>query len=99
MIQLSDHPEGCVLIVRAQPGARRTGIQGEVAGALKIAVSAPPDKGKANEAIIEVLRDALGLKNSQIQLIGGLTNRQKKFVIRGCSKTQLEAKIAGLLQG
>jgi uncharacterized protein (TIGR00251 family) len=97
MIQLSDHPEGCVLSVRAQPGARRSGIQGEIGGALKVAVSAPPDKGKANEAIVEVLREALSLKNSQLQIIGGFAHRQKKVLIRDFSKAQLEARIAELL--
>jgi uncharacterized protein (TIGR00251 family) len=98
MIQVSEHPEGCILLIRAQPGARRVGIQGEVGGALKVAVSASPDKGKANQAIMEVLQKILGLKNSQIQLIGGFTNRQKKVLIRDLSKTQLESKIAEMLE-
>ncbi len=99
MIQVSDHPEGCVLLIRAQPGARRNGIRGESGGALKIAVTAPPDKGKANQAIVEFLQEALGLNNSQIQLISGFTSRQKKLVIRGCSKLQVEWKIEELLKG
>ena len=48
MIAVTDHAEGCVLPVRAQPGARRAGVQGEQAGALKIAVTAPPEDGRAN---------------------------------------------------
>jgi len=99
MIQISDRPEGCVLLVRAQPGARRNGIQGESGGALKIAVSAPPDKGKANQALIEVLQEALGLKKSQIQIISGFTQRQKKVLLRGVSRTHMEPKIAALLEG
>lgn len=97
MIEVSEHPEGCILVVRAQPGARRNGIQGEAAGMLKIAVTARPDKGKANQAIVDVLRDALGFRNSQVELIGGFTHRQKKLLIRDCSKAQLAAKITALL--
>ena len=54
-IQIREHPDGCVLSVRAQPNAKRDAIVGEHVGMLKVAVSAPPDKGRANEAIIEVL--------------------------------------------
>lgn len=93
MIQVREHPEGCVITVRAQPGARRNGVQGETGGMLKVAVTAAPDKGKANEAIVDVLRDALGLRSSQIELIGGFTHRQKKLLIRGYTKAQLEIKL------
>jgi uncharacterized protein (TIGR00251 family) len=61
MIAVTEHAEGLLLPVRAQPGARRSGVQGEQAGALKVAVSAPPQDGRANEALAEVLREALGL--------------------------------------
>ncbi|MBI2807892.1 MAG: YggU family protein [Planctomycetes bacterium] len=83
MIAIADHAEGCVLSVRAQPGARRNAIVGEQAGALKVAVTAPPDKGRANDALVEVLADALSVKRSQIELVSGQTNRQKRFLIRG----------------
>ena len=42
MIAITEHAEGCVLPVRAQPGAKRSGVQGERNGALKVAVTAPP---------------------------------------------------------
>jgi uncharacterized protein (TIGR00251 family) len=98
MIQVTEHAEGSIVVVRAQPGARGNGITGEVGGALKIAVTAPPDKGKANQAIIEVLRDTLGLKGSQIELLSGFTSRQKRFLIRGWSKPSLETKLSNLLK-
>jgi uncharacterized protein len=97
MIQIVEHPEGCILPVRAQPGARRNAVQGEVAGALKIAVTAPPDKGKANRALVETLQDVLGMKASQIELLSGPTSRQKKFLIRGIPRLELEAKLAKIL--
>ena len=46
MIALSQHPEGVILPVRAQPGARKTGVLGEHGGALKIAVTAPPEEDR-----------------------------------------------------
>src|SRR5437764_6747207 len=97
MIVITEHPEGCVLPVRAQPGARRAGLLGEQAGALKVAVTAPPEDGRANKALREVLREALGLKRSQVELLGGATSRDKRFLIRGVAKAELVARVARLL--
>ena len=94
MIEIGDHAEGLSLPVRAQPGARRAGVQGVQAGALKVAVTAPPEDGRANKALAEVLRDALALKRSQVELISGQTNRNKVFLIRGMTADSLTARIA-----
>ncbi|HEX3152449.1 MAG TPA: DUF167 domain-containing protein [Gemmataceae bacterium] len=97
MIAITEHPEGCVLAVRAQPGARKAGVMGEQAGALKIAVTAPPEDGRANQALTELLRDWLGLKRSQVELASGTTQRNKQFLIRGVSPAELHALIQRLL--
>jgi uncharacterized protein (TIGR00251 family) len=98
MIAVTEHAEGCVLPVRAQPGARRAGIQGEQAGALKVAVTAPPEEGRANQSLVEVLRKALHVKRSQVELIAGQTSRDKRFLIRGLTRTELESRLAELLR-
>jgi uncharacterized protein (TIGR00251 family) len=98
MIAVTEHAEGCVLPVRAQPGARRAGVQGEQAGALKVAVTAPPEAGRANQALVEELRRALKLKRSQVELIAGQTSRDKRFLIRGLTRTELETRLAALLR-
>ena len=97
MIAITDHAEGCVLPVRAQPGARRAGVQGEQNGALKVAVTAPPEDGRANQALVEVLREALGLKRSQLELLSGQTSRDKRFLIRCVTRAELEKRVAGLV--
>jgi uncharacterized protein (TIGR00251 family) len=97
MIALTEHAEGCVLPVRAQPGARRAGVQGEQAGALKVAVTAPPEDGRANQALVEVLRKALGVKRSQVELIGGQTSRDKRFLIRGLTRSELQTRLETFL--
>jgi uncharacterized protein len=99
MIDITDRAEDCVLPVRAQPGAKKTAIVGEYHGALKIAVTAPPNGGRANDALIEALRDKLGLKRSQIELIGGQTSRDKKFLIHGMTRVELECLVAALTPG
>lgn len=97
MIQLSGHAEGVVLPVRAQPRARKPGVQGEQGGALKVAVSAPPEDGRANEALTETLSKALGVRRSQVTLLSGQTARDKKFLIRGLSQAELERRLTSLL--
>src|SRR4051812_40447446 len=91
MIAVSEHAEGCILAVRAQPGARKAGVTGEQAGALKVAVTAPPEDGRANQALTELLRDWLGLKRSQVELAGGATNRNKQVLIRGVKPDELRS--------
>lgn len=97
MIAIADHAEGCVLSVRAQPGARKTAVLGEQGGALKVAVTAPPEDGRANKALTEALRDALGLRRSQVELMSGQTSRDKRFLIRGVKREELERRLADLL--
>jgi uncharacterized protein len=97
VIQLTEHSEGIVLPVRAQPGARKTGVQGEQAGALKVAVAAPPEDGRANKALAAVLREALKLKRSQVELLSGQTSRDKRFVIRGITAAELQRRMSKLL--
>jgi uncharacterized protein (TIGR00251 family) len=99
MIALVEHPEGLLLPVRAQPGAKRSGVKGEQAGALKVAVTAPAQDGRANVALVDVLRETLGLKRSQIELAAGATGRDKRFLIRGMSQAELHARLAGLVPG
>jgi uncharacterized protein (TIGR00251 family) len=98
MITLAEHPEGLLLPVRAQPGARKAGVLGEHSGALKIAVTAPPEDGRANKALTELLRELLELKRSQIELLFGATSRDKRFLIRGLPRADLERRLAALLK-
>jgi len=80
-LDLEEHPQGVVIRVRAAPGSRRNGVQGMRQGALRVAVTVAPEKGKANKAIIEVLSDALGVAKSTIELIAGETSPNKRFLI------------------
>jgi len=97
MIDVSEHPQGAVLAVRAQPGARKNCLRGEQSGALRVAVTQVAEKGKANEAVVEVLAEALGLKRSQIELLAGPAQRDKRFLIRGMTRDALVQRIEAAL--
>ena len=93
MIELIEHPNGVILPVRAQPRARQARIVGEHGGALKVAVTDPPEKGKANQSIIEVLCEQLRLKKSQVALLSGDTSRDKRFLIAGLDTGELQTRL------
>ena len=97
MIELSDHPAGVLVPVRAQPGARGIGIRGEHSGMLKLAVTQVAEKGKANKALADALAKGLGLKRSQVELESGETQREKRFLIRGIGRDELAQRIAAAL--
>ncbi len=97
MIDLTAHDRGSVLPVKAQPGARRTAILGVRDGALRVAVTATPDRGKANEAIADLLAESLDLRRSQVVLIAGPTARAKRFLIEGVAPESLRERLARAL--
>ncbi len=96
MIEPANHSEGCVIVVRAHPNAKKNGITGEHHGALKVSVTAPPQEGRANAAILEVLCEWLALKRSQVELLSGAHSRDKRFLIRGVSPSELVVKLGQL---
>jgi uncharacterized protein (TIGR00251 family) len=97
MIALESHAGGVVLPVHAQPGARRNAIRGEQNGALKVAVTQIPEKGKANRAIIELLAKSLRLRKSQIELLSGEASGHKRFLVRGISSAAMQQILDQLL--
>jgi uncharacterized protein len=93
MLALEARPEGTILPVRAQPGARRNEIRGVQDGMLKVCVTQSPEKGKANKAVVELLGKKLSLKKSQIELVAGETSHQKRFLVRGITAEELAERI------
>jgi hypothetical protein len=95
-VQLEVHVEGVVLPVRARPGARRNEVRGVQDGMLKVSVTQVAEKGKANEALIDVLAQALDVRRWQLELIAGETAPRKKFLVRGVSMDELRSRIAAM---
>lgn len=97
-VALEATASGVVLPVRAQAGARRDGIRGVHDGALKVSVTQAAEKGKANEALTEVLARSLGLRRGQVALIGGATSGRKRFLIRDTTCGELARRIDQALE-
>lgn len=94
MIQLEQHASGVIVHVKANAGARQNGITGEHDGALKISVTQAPEKGKANQAIIAVLAEALGISRGAIEIVAGETSNKKRLLVHGISPEDLQARLA-----
>lgn len=96
---IGEHLQGMVLTVRAKPGASKNEILGPYGDSLKISVQAPPEKGKANKAIEDLLKKKLSLKSSQIELLTGQTSGKKQFLITEISREELEKRLEGCMGG
>jgi uncharacterized protein len=83
MIELQQSDLGIVVPVRAHPKARRNAIIGAHAVRLRVAVTDPPERGKANQSIAEILAAALNVPPSRVQLVAGAVSPMKKFLITG----------------
>lgn len=85
-----EHPQGVEITVKAVAGSSRTEIAGLHGQMLKIKVAAPPEKGKANKAIIELLAKKLNLKKSDIQIQSGQTSSIKQIFFQGIRLHDME---------
>ena len=83
MIKISAISDGVVVQIKVVPGASRDRIAGELGGALKVTVAAPPEGGKANKAVARLLAKALNLRASQVQVVRGATSPNKSVLIQG----------------
>jgi uncharacterized protein len=94
-ITIQPHAEGASVALRVQPKAKRNAVLGEQAGALKVSVTAPPEDGRANEAVLALLREEFDFQRTQLVLLSGHTNRNKVVLVRGVTPQQLAALIEG----
>ena len=85
VLDLTETPEGVLIPVKVVPGASRDRIAGVLDGALKITVSAPPERGRANRAVLALLTRALRVRRRQLTLVGGETMSRKVVAVRDLS--------------
>jgi hypothetical protein len=96
MIPVRDTADGATFAVKVHPRAKRDGIVGELGEALKLTVAAPPVEGRANEACVRLLAQALGVPRSSVTVAAGGSGRQKLIRIAGMSAEELRARLKRL---
>jgi uncharacterized protein len=89
VIALHETAAGVTFAIKVQPRARRNAVVGEMGGAVKIALTAPPVDGRANQACIEFLAELLSLPRSAIEIVSGQSSRSKVIRVAGISVQQL----------
>jgi len=92
-LQIKNANGGVIFTVKVVPGSSRTSVSGLLNGMVKIKVSAPPEKGKANQSLIEFLAKKLGVKKNVVSIISGKTNPVKDIQILGMSTAILQKKL------
>ena len=86
---MGEHAQKVTLRIKAVPGASRDGIAGMLGDRVKIRISAAPEGGKANKAIIKLLARSLNIKPTQLTLVSGHTNPEKVLGIESLSAAQI----------
>ena len=94
MIALTPHTRGTVLPVKAQPGARKNAVLGERAESLRVAVTAAPERGKANDELIGLLARTLLVSAADVAVVSGRTSRDKIVAVAGIDSIRAEEALA-----
>ena len=79
--------------VHVQPGARSNELSWLEDGILRLKVTAPPRKGQANQALVALIAEVLGVPKSAVQIIRGTTGRRKLVAIQGLDSGELKKKL------
>jgi uncharacterized protein len=93
MFDVRETEAGLTFAIKVQPRARKNAVTGEVGDALKIALTAPPTEGKANDACIEFLANILKVPRSSVTIASGQTSRRKVIRVTGVSSSQLRERL------
>ena len=98
MIPVRETPQGVTFAVKVHPRARKTAITGTFGEGpdtvVKVALSAPPVEGRANEALIEFFAEMFGVSRSAVAVIAGAQSRNKVIRISGRAAADVEKELS-----
>ena len=97
-IRINSTPQGLLLPIRVQAGARRNHVGGVHDGRLRISVTQAPEKGKANKSVLKLLASALGVRRSVISLQSGETSPRKVIRVAKMSEANLRDRLNRLAE-
>ena len=82
------------LRLRVAPGATRPGVVGRHGAGWKVRVAAAPERGKANDAVLELLASTLSVPRASVTLVSGSASRDKIFELAGIPPEEIERRLA-----
>ena len=83
------------LKLRVVPGAGRSEVVGRYGEAWKVRVGAAPERGRANEALLKLLSEQLGVRPAELSVVSGRTGRDKVVELRGLSAAEAASRMEG----
>lgn len=89
---IRDTPDGVEIDLLVVPNASRDGVVGVHGDRVKIRVTSPPEKNKANAAVIEVVRHATRAR--RVEIIRGRTGRHKTVLVRDATLESVRKSLA-----
>ncbi len=98
MIPVHESAKGVSFAVKVQPRARKNAVSGMVGDALKVALTAPPVEGRANQAVIEFFADLFQIPRSSVTIASGVSSRNKVVRIAGMSRAAVEQRLMAILE-
>ena len=81
------------LALRVSPGARTSAVVGRHGEAWKVRVAAAPERGRANDALVELLADTLGVPARTISVVSGHAARDKVVELAGIAPDETERRL------
>ena len=84
-----------VIAVKVVPRAAKDEIVGWLEDALKVRVQAPPQDGRANRALEELLAEALSLKKNAVTVTSGRASAHKRVAIEGLTRDEIVRRLGG----
>jgi hypothetical protein len=97
MIPVTESSKGISFSIRIHPRARKNAITGVIGDALKLALTAPPVEGRANQAVIEFFAELFEIPRSSVTITSGETSRNKKVRIAGLTRAAIVARLSECL--
>jgi len=94
MVAIQNSPSGATFAVKVHPRAKKNAITGEVGDALKLALTAPPVDGKANEACIDFFAKLLKVPRSSVTIAAGHSSRNKVIRVAGLQAEEVRERLA-----
>jgi uncharacterized protein (TIGR00251 family) len=94
LISIRDTSDGATFQVKVQPRAKKNAIVGEVGEALKLALTAPPIEGRANQACIAFLAELLNVPRSSVTIATGQSSRNKVIRVAGMTAKQVQERLS-----
>jgi uncharacterized protein (TIGR00251 family) len=92
-------PDGVILAVRVIPRSSRSGVDGERGNALRVRLHAPPVEGAANDELVAVLADALGVPRRAVAIVKGERSRSKQAKVTGLDETTARLRLVAAASG